>query len=118
MARPDPTGGGPAVALTISRRDRTFMRGVFRMARGGIRDELAEYPDALREPLRLHREEAVYDVLLAALDNGSLVVTGDLRCVLSDLAKTIDRANEYERVLAEHAALLCLRKQVCEGARG
>jgi phage terminase Nu1 subunit (DNA packaging protein) len=86
------------------------------MARSGIRDELAKYPESLREPVRLHREEAVYDALLAALDSGSLVVTGDLRCVLRDLAETIDRANEYERVVAEHAALLGLRKQICEGA--
>lgn len=117
MARTDPTGDGPAVALTIPPDDAAFLRSVFQMARGGIRDELAEYPDELREPLRLHREEVVYEALLAALDSGSLVVTGDLRCVLSDLAETIDRANEYERVVAEHAALLGVRRQVCEGAR-
>ena len=28
----------------------------------------------------------------------------------------IDRENEYARVVAEHAALLGLRRQVCEGA--
>ena len=96
---------------------RRFLRSVFQMARSGIHDELAEYPDELRGPLRLHREEAVFDTLLAALDSGSLVVSGDLRCVLSDLAETIDRANEYERVVAEHAALLGLRRQVCEGSK-
>lgn len=117
MPCPKPTGGPGPVALTISRGDRTFLRSVFRMAHSGIRDELAKYPESLREPARLHREEAVYDGLLAALDNGFLVVTGDLCCVLSDLAETIDRANEYERVVAEHAALLGLRKQTCEGAR-
>jgi hypothetical protein len=116
MATTDPTGGGPAVALTIPPDDATFLRGVFEMARSGIRDELAEHPDSLREPTRLHREEAVYDALLAALDSGSLVVTGDLRCVLCDLAQLIDRANEYERVVAEHAAILGLRKQVCRRA--
>jgi len=110
-----PTGDPGPVAITISREDRTFLRSVFRMARSGIRDELAEYPESLREPARLHREEAIYDALLAALDSGSVVVTGDLRCVLSDLAETIDRANEYERVVAEHAALLGLGKQIREG---
>lgn len=112
-----PTGDPGPVSIAVSRTDRTFLHSVFRMARSGIRDELRDYPASLREPVRLHREEAVYDALLAALDGGSLVVTGDLRCVLSDLAATIDRANEYERVVAEHAALLGLRKQVCEGVR-
>lgn len=116
MATIDPTCDGPVVALTVPPDDGAFLHSVFRMARSGIRDELADYPDELRKPVRLYREEAVYDALLAALDNGSLVVTGDLRCVLADLAQTVDRANEYERVLAEHAALLGLRRQVCEGA--
>ena len=116
MANENPTSNGAAVALTIPPDDAAFLCSVFEMARGGIRDELDNYPDSLREPTRLHREEAVYDALLAALDNGSIVVSGDLRCVLADLAETIDRANEYERVVAEHAALLGLRRQVCEGA--
>ena len=116
MARTDPTGGGPAVALSIPPDDATFLRSIFQMAQGGIRGELAEYPESLREPTRLHREDAVYDALLAALDSGSLRVTGDLRCVLCDLAQLIDRTNEYTRVVAEHAALLGLRKQVCTGA--
>jgi hypothetical protein len=117
MARIDPTGDGCAVALSIPPDDATFLRGVCEMARGGIRDELAEHPESLREPTRLHREDAVYEALIAALDSGSIAATGDIRCVLSDLAQLIDQANEYERVLAEHAALLALRKQVCEGAR-
>ena len=117
MTTTDPTGDGPVIALTVPPNDAAFLRSVFEMARGGIRDELADYPDELREPVRLHREEAVYDALLAALDSGSLIVTGDLGSVLADLAETINRANEYERVVAEHAAILGLRKQVCEGAR-
>lgn len=117
MATTDPTGGGPSVAIAIPPDDAVFLRSVFEMARSGIRDELENYPDELREPVRLHREEAVFDALLAALDSGSLVITGDLRCVLADLAETIDRANEYERVVAEHAAMLGLRKQVCEGVK-
>jgi hypothetical protein len=116
MARTDPTGGGPAVALSIPPDDATFLCSVFEMARGGIRDELAEHPDSLRQPIRLRREEAVYDALLAALEARSVIATGDLCCVLGDLAQLIDLANEYQRVLAEHAALLGLRKQICEGA--
>lgn len=117
MADSNPTGTGAAVALTIPPDDDAFLRSVFEMAQGGIRDELAEYPDSLREPTRLHREEAVYDALLAALDSGSIAVSDDVRHVLADLAQTIDRANEYDRVVAEHAALLGLREQLGEGRR-
>jgi len=112
MADSNPTGTGAAVALTIPPDHTTFLRSVFTMARDGIRDELEKYPDQLREPAHLPREEAVYDALLAALDSGSIAVSGDLRCVLSDLTQTIDRANEYDRVVAEHAALLGLREQI------
>jgi len=117
MADSNPTGVDDVVALTIPSDHQRFLRSVFQMALGGIRDELGGYPDDLREPARLYREEAVYDTLLAALDCGSIVVTGDTRCVLRDLAGTIDRANEYDRVVAEHAALLGLREQVSAPTR-
>lgn len=117
MANQNPTGSGPSVALTIPVADGDFLRSIFTMARDGIREELADYPDQLREPILLHREEATYDALLAALDGGSVVVSDDIRRVLCDLAKMIDGENEYERVVAEHAALLGFCEQVSEGAR-
>lgn len=116
MSYPDPTGGGSTVAVTIPPHHEPFLRDLFEIARGGIRGELAEYPDQLREPARLRREEGAYDALLAALDSGSLIVSDDTRRVLCELAQMIDRENEYERVVLEHAALLGLREQVCEGA--
>lgn len=116
MANTDPTGGG-GVALAIPPKDKKFLRGLFTDVREGVRDDLASFPDRVRNPAALHREEAAYEALLAALDSGSLVVSGDIRCVLCDLALTIDRENEYDRVVAEHAALLGLRRQVNAGAR-
>lgn len=118
MADQNPTGGAESVALTIPPADRRFLRGVFTMARNGIRDELVEYPDDLREPVRLHREEAAYEKLLSALDSLSIVPDVDVRQVLTDLAETIDRTNEYERVIAEHAALLGVREQIRAGRCG
>jgi hypothetical protein len=118
MANENPTGGEKSVALTIPSRDRRFLRGVFTMARDGIRDELAEYPGELREPVRLDREEAAYEKLLAALSSLSIVPDADVRRVLTDLAETIDRANEYERVVAEHAALLGMQEQIGLGRCG
>jgi hypothetical protein len=106
------------VALTVSTEHRDFLRGIFEAARGGICDELAEYPDQLREPRQLHREEAVYDALLAALDSGSIVAAADICQVLSDLAKIIDDDNEYERIVIEHHALYGLLGQIeAEGSR-
>lgn len=115
MSYNDPTGDGSTVALKIPPNDRCFLRRVFLMARGGIRDELADYPDQLQEPARLLREEAVYDDLLAALECGSIRPSPDLRHLLEDLTAMIDRENEYERVVAEHAALLGLGEQVGGG---
>jgi hypothetical protein len=117
MSYTDPTGGADVVALTIPPDDQRFLRSVFRMALDGIRDELGSYPDELREPARLHREQAVYEALLEALDNGSVSATGDIRAVLKDLAETVDQANEYERVVAEHTALVGLREQLGRGGR-
>jgi hypothetical protein len=117
MANENPTGRGAALALTIPAGQVPFLRDLFEMARNGIRDELAEFPDQLREPARLRREETAYEALLAALDSGSIVVSDDTCRVLCELARMIDRENEYERVVVEHAALLDLRKQICEGAK-
>jgi hypothetical protein len=116
MATDNPTGRGPGITVAIPTKNRRFLRGLFEIARGGIRDDLADHPEAIREPARLQREEGAYDALLAALDGGSIVASADVCSVLGDLAQMIDRENEYRRVIAEHAALLGLREQVCEGA--
>jgi hypothetical protein len=112
MANKNPRDDGDAVSLTIPAEDAKFLRGAFEMARDGIRDELANYPDELEEPTRLHREEAVYDKLLAALDTGSIIPDRDVMDVLADLATVIDESNEHKRVVAEHAAIRKLREQI------
>ena len=115
MATANPTGAGAAVALTIPSEDRRFLRGVFTDAREGVRRDLTDYPDQLRDPARLRREEATYNSLLAALNSGSIVPDPATRDALCSLAKVIDAANEYDRVIAEHAALLGLSEQLSEG---
>jgi hypothetical protein len=112
MADQNPTGRGSAVALKIPVDQIRFLRSVFQMARAGIQDELAKYPDQLREPTRLRREEAVYGRLLAALDELVIVPDGDVRAVLGDLTKIIDAENEYGRVVSEHEALHGLLAQI------
>lgn len=115
MASENPTGAGDAVALTIPAAHHKFLRGLFEIARNGVREELTKYPEQLKEPLRLHREKAVYDKLLAALDSGSIVPDRDVRDVLSDLAGIIDRSNEHKRVVTEHEALHGLLGQLAGG---
>ena len=115
MAKQNPRGSSVRVALAIPSRHRKFLHRVFAAARAGVRDELDRFPDRVRSLDGLRREEAAYEALLAALDSGAIVASGDVRCVLCDLAVTIDRENEYERVVAEHAALLDVRRQI--GAR-
>ena len=105
MADENPTGRGTTVALNISPEQARFLCGLFEDARAGVRRELKEYPEQLREPARLRREEAVYGRLLTALDKLVVVANADVRAVVGDLARIIDRSNEYSRVVFEHEAL-------------
>ena len=103
MADSNPTGGGDAVVLTISSKDLRFLRFIFEVAQGGIREELAENPHQLKDPSRLDRELAAYEKLLEALDSGSLVPDRDVIDVLRDLAEAIagqgDSAGSADRDL-------------------
>ena len=85
------------------------------MVHAGIQDDLANYADALREPARLRREEEAAGCLLAALAGRAVEVREGMRTLVSELAESIDLANEYERVVAEHDALHALLGQI-EGA--
>jgi hypothetical protein len=114
MADENPTGRGPAVALYIPA-DQIGLRGLFKSARAGVRQELKEYPDQLKEPARLRREDAAYGRLLAALDELVIVPDDDLCAVLGDLVQIIDSGNEYSRVIAEHEALRGLLGQLMGG---
>ena len=115
MADENPTGRGSAVALNIPADQVGFLRGLFKSARAGVRQELNEHLDQLKEPARLRREDAAYGRLLAALDELVIVPDDDLRAVLGDLAKIIDSGNEYRRVIAEHEALHGLLGQLTGG---
>jgi len=105
MATENPTGRGVAVALSIPADRVRFLRGLFKDARAGVRDELKDHPKQLREPARLRREDAAYGRLLAALNECVIVPDNEVRELVASLAKVIDASNEYERVVAEHEAL-------------
>jgi hypothetical protein len=115
MANENPTGRSAAVALNIPADQVHFLRGLFKSARSGVRQELKEYPKQLKDPDRLRREDSAYGRLLAALDELVIVPDADVRDVLGDLAHIIDRSNEYKRVVSEHEALHGLLGQIAGG---
>lgn len=112
MASENPTGDGAAVAFSIGPARAQILRAILEMVRDGARDDLsslltAEHPEIARA------DEHAYRVLLAALDRGTIVPAPHICRALGELAESIDAANEYERVAAEHDALADLRRQVC-----
>jgi hypothetical protein len=116
MANENPMGRGAAVALKLHADHARFLRDTFESAREGVRDELRDYPDDLKDPDHLRREDGAYGRLLAALDALVIVPDQDVRDLVGDLAHIIDRGNEYSRVVAEHEALHGLHAQL--GGRG
>ena len=115
MANENPTGPGSAVALKLPADHLRFLRDTFQSARAGVRDELRDYPDDLKDPDNLRREDASYGRLLAALDALVIVPDQDVRDLVGDLAHILDRGNEYSRVVAEHKALHGLHAQLGGG---
>jgi hypothetical protein len=114
MADENPTGHGAAVALNIPADQVRFLRSTFEKARAGVKDELEEFPDQL-EPKRLEREHAAYGRLLTAMDELVIIPDQDVQDLVADLARIIDSANEYSRVVAEHEALHGLLAQLGGG---
>jgi uncharacterized protein YdcH (DUF465 family) len=104
MADQNPTGSGATVALNLPADHVRFLRSTFEKARAGVKDELEEFPDQL-DPKRLEREEAAYARLLEALNELAIVPDRDVRDLVADLARIVDRANEYSRIVEEHEAL-------------
>jgi hypothetical protein len=117
MANQNPTGDGAAVALEISPRKVAILRPILEMVREGAQDDFSTSPGAAR-PEIAREDEHAYRVLLAALEHGTVVPAPHICRALGELAESIDEANEYERVVAEHEALADLRRQVCGVGEG
>jgi hypothetical protein len=112
MASQNPTGDGAAVPLEISPRNVAILRPILVMVREGALDDFSTSPVAGR-PEIARADEHSYRVLLAALDRGTIIPVPHICRALGELAESVDEANEYERVVAEHDALADLRRQVC-----
>ena len=113
MSCANPTGGGHAVALEIPAGNLPFLRRVIGAARAGLRDDLDRHGDQLQQPRsKLLLEDAAYAELLVALDRRWIVPDDEVRATLSRLGESVDRDNQYPRVLAEHEALHGLLAQL------
>ena len=115
MADTNPTGRGAAVAIKLTVNRVRFLRGVFDQARDGVRDDLANYPDGLKDPEHLRREDAAYGRLLTALDELVIVPDPEVLAILADLATMIDASNQYRRVVREHETMQSLLDQLTGG---
>lgn len=115
MANDHPKGHGAAVALKLPADHVRFLRDTFEQARDGVRDDLENYPEGLKDPEHLRREDAAYGRLLTALDELAIVPDPDVLAILADLAAMIDAGNEHSRVLSEHEALQGLLDQLTGG---
>lgn len=112
MASQNPTGDGAAVALEISPRKVAILRPILQMVRDGAHDDFSTAPVAAQAEAA-RADEHAYRVLLAALDHGTILPDPHICRALGELAASVDEANEYERVVAEHNELADLRRQVC-----
>jgi hypothetical protein len=99
------------VPVRIPTRHRDYLRETFESCRDGIEADL-QHPERLADPERSQRDADAYGRLLAALDSCAIVPDADLRRVSVALLDSVDGANEYTRVVAEHRALCTLVDQL------
>lgn len=106
MATYDHTGDAQAVPLSLPAGNAAFLRRIISAARDGLREEMERFGEQLREPQsKLLLEDAAYANLLDGLDRGHIAPDDELGAVAARLAKSIDRDNEYGRIVFEHRAI-------------
>jgi len=119
MATENPTGDGCAVSISIPAGNEAFLRRIISGAQDGLRDDLGQSDERLREPrTKLLLEDAAYAALLDGLDQGRVVPDDELRAALARLREAVDRENEYGRVVFEHEAVADLLAQLGEAGAG
>jgi hypothetical protein len=114
MARTDPMGGGRNVALTLTDKQRRFLRGSLADCKAGREDDLRTHPDH-PNATRWRAEADAYGRLIAGVDVGEIAPDDRVRRLVRELAAATDREEEYERVVFEHDALAALCVQIGAG---
>jgi len=109
------TGDRPTSVLDLPTPQLARLRQVFTFCLEGVREDL-EVPGRLSDPAKARRDADAYEHLLAALDGGRVVPNPDLTRAVAEVAASVDANNEYERVVAEHAALTGLLARIDGGS--
>lgn len=104
-------GGGENVALSLTDRQRRYLRRALRDCKAGREDDLRTHPRH-RNADRWRTNAAAYGRLIAGLDAGEIVPDDEVRRLLDELAEAVDHEEEYERIVFEHDALAALREQI------
>ncbi|HEY2717140.1 MAG TPA: hypothetical protein VGI73_13050 [Solirubrobacterales bacterium] len=107
-------GGGEAVALTLTDRQRRYLRRALADCKAGREDDLQSHPDHPNAG-RWCADADAYGRLIAGVDARQVVPDDRLRRLVRELAEASDREEEYERVVFEHDALAALRDQIGAG---
>ena len=107
-------GGGEAVALSLTDRQRHYLRRALADCKAGREDDLLTHPDHPNAD-RWRADADAYRRLIAGVDAREVVPDDRLRRLVRELAEASDREEEYERVVFEHYALSALRVQIGAG---
>lgn len=114
MATGNPTGGERAVTLSIPPAEALFLRRELSGFKASLEDDLKTHPDHPRAG-KWHADADAYGWLAAGLEKGQIVPDDRLRRLVHEWVEAHDRAEQYERVVFEHDALLGLRVQIGAG---
>lgn len=114
MADSDPMGGGEAVVLALTDRQRQYLRRAIADCKAGREDDLRDHPDDPNAG-RWRTDAAAYSRLIDGIDQGEIVADAEVRRLAAELAEASDHEEEYERVVFEHDALASLREQIGAG---
>lgn len=107
-------GGGENVALSLTDRQRRYLRRALCDCMAGREDDRRTDPDHPNAE-RWRSEAAAYRRLIVGLDAGEIVPDEEVRRLAAELAEASDHEEEYERVVFEHDALAALREQLGAG---
>jgi hypothetical protein len=108
MADQNPTGEERAVPLDLPAEQKTILRGTLTSCLEGVSGDL-KTPDRVPDPDKARREADAYTRLLAALDQGRMVVPDDAaREAVEAMVLSVEEDTDYQQIIAEHDALFGL----------
>lgn len=114
MASTDPTGGERAVLLTLPSDQAEYLQEELSGFKSCLEADVRRFRDHPRAGKWLTDAEA-YGRLAAGIEAGEVVPDDRIRRLVREWAEGHDDAEEYERVVFEHDALLGLRVQIGAG---